>query len=285
MPRTFAIAFLLAVGIFGSSADAGLPYRILSQDGKPDAMRVAVRLDARQSDADLKAIAGEVKARLPAQQQVQSVAFYLSTAALTEAPWAEVKMLGQPVVTVRGLRLNEEASYRAEAGQDRRDRVGVWLTSPPALPGMLTIWRDTSGKVLAEWQLRSGQKTVDALHETKSQRGRRFEIEESAGGYYLLLWNGELELGSKGTAIATAERLVVEPVKVAKETVKPGIPAAAAMKPAAPAVEALALPSVKPRASKLPTKLVDAGEHKKSGTTHPPSALTFSDAITGTLSR
>ncbi|MEQ1671771.1 MAG: hypothetical protein ABL893_12990, partial [Hyphomicrobium sp.] len=173
----FLATFLSFLAVFPASGLAGNPaYKIISQDGAAGALRVSVRLDSRQSEADLKAIANEVRARLPAQKVVRSVAFYLAGMPLSAAAWAEVSEQPVQKVSVAGLRLEEEVAYRAQAASDNRNRVGVWLTSPPALPGRLTIYRDANGKVFAEWQLRSGQTTTDALIETRSNRGRRYDI-------------------------------------------------------------------------------------------------------------
>lgn len=222
MPKTFAAGFLavamsvvfgLALFVWPSAAFAGVPsYKIISQDnlsngGTAGAVRVSVRIDGRQSEAALKTIADEVRARLPAQKVVRSVGFYLSGMPLTAAAWAEVSQSPVQKVTVSGLRLEEEIAYSQEAALDTRNRVGVWLTSPPALPGRLTIYRDAKGKVFAEWQLRSGQTTTDTLNEARGNRGRRFDIAGGDGGYYQMGANGTLELGNGTTVIAVAEPL------------------------------------------------------------------------------
>ena len=86
-----------------------------------------------------------------------------------------------------------------------------------------TIWREADRKVYAEWHLRNGSKNVDELIETRSQRGRRYQIVGADGGYYLGLWNGTLELGDKDNVIAFAERLQYEKARA-------GMPVAASSK-------------------------------------------------------
>ncbi|MGB4865411.1 MAG: hypothetical protein WBP38_05905 [Hyphomicrobium sp.] len=215
------VVLLLALPV--SAVWASPAYRVVSEDGDSAALRVTVRLDARQSEADLQAIADEVRAHLPTTKVVRSVLFYLPATALTEKAWAEVRLSTPPVVTISGVRLDEEAAYRAEVASDTRPRVGVWLTSPPALTGRLTIYRDKTGQPFAEWRLRSGQMTTDALKELRTNQGRRFVIVDSDGGYYQLSSNGTLELGVEGRKIAIAE-----PLKIASPAVAVRSPAKAA---------------------------------------------------------
>ena len=217
-----ATALLVVAGNPVHAADGGPPYRIVSEDRSGDGLTVAVRLAARATDADLIAIAERVKAKKPATPGVNAISFYLDTAKLSDPPWADIRFEPAPKVTVRGLRFDEEQAYRAAAASDPRPLLGVWLTSPPAMPGKLSFWREKGGKFFAEWHLRNGQKSIDELVESRAQRGRRYEIAGANGGYYLALWSGGLELGDKSQVIAVAERLMFDAQKpvTAQEVVK-----------------------------------------------------------------
>jgi hypothetical protein len=204
--RRISVA-LAALALSAAIAQAAPPYRIISEYGAADALRVAVRLDARQPEADLRQIADDVRSRLPQQKRVRNVTFYLPFMNVADAAWAEVKLTPAVAVTVSGLRLEEELAYQREASADTRPQIGVWLTSPPALAGKLTLYRDGRGKTFAEWQLRSGQKTTDEVSEVRTSRGRRYEIAGSNGGYYQIGSGGTLELGTAATVIAVAEPL------------------------------------------------------------------------------
>jgi hypothetical protein len=207
---------LLVVAASPVQAANGLPpYRIVSEDRAGDGLTVAVRLAARATEADLIAIAQRLKANKPATPGVNAISFYLDAAKLIDAPWADVHFEPAARVTVRGLRLDEEQAYRAAAMTDPRPLLGVWLTSPPAMPGKLSIWREKGGKAFAEWHLRNGQKAIDELIETRAPRGRRYEIAGANGGYYLALWGGGLELGDNKHVIALAERLSFDAPKPA----------------------------------------------------------------------
>ena len=256
MRRIAAAVALAAFGLFASAANAAPQYRIISEDGASDALRVAVRLEARQHEADLRLVADEVRSRLPAQKHVRSVVFFLPFMDISGPAWAEVKLVPAAAVTISGLRLEEEVAFRREASADTRALIGVWLTSPPALAGRMTLYRDGRGKTFAEWQLRSGEKTTDEVSEARSNRGRRYEIAASKGGYYQIVSGGMLELGNAGTVIAVAEPLQLLPATKAMpatsasatlELAKPGAPP----KAAGEAAIAAAAPAV------IPTKLPD----------------------------
>ena len=228
-------------------------YRIVSQDAAAaaDGVRVSVRLEARQTASDLKLIADDVRARLPRNTSCEASRFILPTTALTGNAWAEVKTSPAVAVTIYGLRLDEEEAYRADASADTRNRIGVWLTSPPALAGRLTLYRDTKGKTFAEWQLRNGQKTTDDVSESRAKGGRRFDIAGGDGGYYRLDGNGTLELGNARSVIAIAEpfkltapKPVVDGPAVAPPTKTPAatghrrqLPATACRRPRMPALQ------------------------------------------------
>lgn len=298
MSKFWAGCGLAALMLWPSPVIAGAAYKIVSNDGPADAVRVTVRLEARQSEADLRAIADDVRARLPAAKIVRSVAFYLPAMPLAGNAWAEVRQQPSQSVTVSGLRLEEEIAYRSEAAADTRKRIGVWLTSPPALPGRLTIYRAGPSKIFAEWQLRNGQTTTDALIESRGTRGRRYDIAGGDGGYYQLGANGTLELGNRSTVIAVAEPLKVTapaaPVAaVAAPSVQKAIghpPSAAALTPGKPTAEATA---IAPEGALTQKPLIQAPVARRTATakSRNPNAATrraeagVGDTITRALSR
>ena len=95
---------------------------------------------------------------------------------------------------------------------DRRDVIGAWLTSTPATPGRLTIFREGK-RLYAEWRLRSGVTTKDELSETRVAAGRRYDIRSSASEDHFMVTGGELEIRARGGRIAIAERIGPAPVE------------------------------------------------------------------------
>lgn len=241
MTRSLAFVLFLLALVPMAQAGPQPPYRVVSEDGSGDNRRIAVRLDARLPEAELKAIAATFRDKAVSAQTPAVVTFYLPGMALSQSPWAEMRFAPEPRIAINGLRFEEVTAFATEAAADPRDVFGVWLTAPPALPGKLTIWRDKSGKRFADWHLRSGQKTTDELDEIKTSRGRRFEIKGSNGGYYLATWAGALELGEGKTVIAVAERLVI-PKETAPKA-KPA-PVATALPPATDSKRASSPPAV-----------------------------------------
>jgi hypothetical protein len=204
----------IALTVWATAAEAVPAYKIVSEDIQAGSKSISVRIDGRLNEADLASLADTLQRQKAPDKTALLVKYYLPAMPLNDAPWAVVHYAPNRNVTINGLRLDEEEAFRAKAESDPRNLVGVWLTSPPAVPGKLTIWRETNRNMYAEWQLRNGTKTIDQLVETRSQRGRRYNIVGADGGYYLGLWNGSLELGDQDSVIAIAERLKFEKSKV-----------------------------------------------------------------------
>lgn len=237
--RKVLLLALVGMGLSGipaRAAGAASAPVVVSEDARAGGVALSVRLVERLSEADLRALTETtIKAQSPGKA-VLSVAYYLPGENLAMQPWAEARVMPEIKLSIHGLRRDEVEALRASTAADPRPLLGAWLTSPPALPGKISIWRD-KGKVFAEWQVRSGQTTVDEVREWRSNRGRRFEISGADGGYYLILGNGALELGDKTHVVAVAERLNIEKVQQA------------AKNPAAPVVHAppkLAAPAREP---------------------------------------
>lgn len=215
-----AVAVCIVAALPTPATAQAATHKIVSIDRSHDGRTVtSVRLSERVSEPDLKALAAKIRAQAPADKKPATLNFYLPSMELNSAGWADVVFadgVEAPArVTIRGLRLEEVRAYRAAASSDQRALIGVWLTSPPALAGKLTIWRDKDRTIFSEWELRTGTKTIDELTETRSQRGRRYVIDGGDGGYYLALWNGALELGDASNVIAIAERLTLDTPKSA----------------------------------------------------------------------
>jgi hypothetical protein len=236
MIRALMSALIAGLMSLPASANEMLPtYRIVSEDGEKNALRIAVRLEERQIETTLQAIADDVRSACPKV----TVHFFLPSSEISDKAWAEVRLTTpQPSRSPAYGATKRKLFFRAEAASDRRNRVGVWLISPPALTGRLTIYRDTKGASFAEWRLRNRQTTTDALQEVRTPRGRRFVIADSDGGYYQIGANGTLELGVQGRRIAIAEPLKVGAPAIAERTPgKPMLVSDAARNPVSPAAQ------------------------------------------------
>lgn len=209
-----------------------VPHKIVSVDGEPKSRKLSVRIDTRMTEKAIKDLAVGIAAKHKPGEAIATIAFYLPGHELTQAPWANARISGvNAEVSVMGLRAEEETAFRAEAETDTRDVVGVWLTSPPALPGKLTILRAQKGCFIAEWHLRSGQKTTDEVTMARVSRGYRYDVVGGDGAYYLATWSGPLQLGDATRTIALAEKLVIDkkPIAASKalNAIAPAQPVAA----------------------------------------------------------
>lgn len=230
--RTLGLLLCLLCGAPALADEGARRHKIVSEDGAGPERSIAVRIDQRAPEADIKALAFTLRDKAKPGKAPAVVRFYLSGMALSDAPWAVMRFDEGAHLDISGLRHEEVQAFTAEAAADTRDIQGVWLTSAPALPGKLTIWRTSKGERFAEWHLRTGKKTIDELMEVKTPRGRRYEIKGSDGGYYLATWAGPLELGEGKAVIATAERLVIPKDKPAAAAAAPA-PTAKAQDPLA----------------------------------------------------
>lgn len=217
---------------------------------------MAVRVNERLSERVLYDLAGDLAAKHKPGEAIAAISFFLPKSDLAAQPWAIARFENtRPEIAILGLRAEEEALFRSEAQLDARDVVGVWLTSPPALPGKLTILKSKDG-LIAEWHLRNGQKTYDKLNASSSARGVRYTVVGGDGAYYLAAHGGELLLGDATRIIAVAERLPVDPnarlaaSKAQAAGLSPAVPAQAATTADAVSVSAASvIPAAKtPRA-------------------------------------
>lgn len=281
--------------LHASAADGSADYKIVSVDGDAGTRKLSVRIERRLSEPALKDLALLLAAKAKNGERIATVNVYLAKADLTRDPWGSVRIQGASAqVSVLGLRLEEENAFRAEAEADTRDVVGVWLTSPPALAGKLTILRAQKGRFIAEWHLRSGQKTTDEVTMTRLSRGYRYDVVGGEGAYYLATWGGELQLGDATRTIALAEKLDVakRPASSAKiaaggrdhdKAVVSESRSATAVRSAAEAATAAtaavaAAPTVSVRAVQRSRRAAPATARKKSGSS-------VADLMGGSISR
>ncbi len=184
------------------------PYRIAADEATSETSRrrVAVLLIKRVPEAEIGRIADIVRAKEKTPFERTTVSFYLPRMKIGEDAWATATFNPTLKISIIGLRLDEEQAAIAEAANDQRPRVGVWLTAPPAAAGRLTIYRE-GARTLAEWRLRNGDKSVEELVEMRDPKGRRFAAKTGGKDHYLLTWNGDLELRDGQSVIATGEKL------------------------------------------------------------------------------
>ena len=202
------IATVLALTAAAPLSAQTLPqYRVVAEE-KSDASRIVdVRIERRIDEPDINAIANVIVSRDTHDYPRTVINFVLPNARLGEPPWANATVVREVRVRIPGLRLDEERQFLAEAREDRRDILGSWLTSIPATPGRLTIYREGK-RLFAEWRMRNGVRSQDEIGETRVSGGRRFDLKSGpSDDYFLVTATGDLEIRAKGQLIALAERI------------------------------------------------------------------------------
>jgi hypothetical protein len=238
--RAVLILVPIAVALsFGAvAAEPPRPaFAVVSEDGGDDRRGISVRLKTRLTETELRRIADAIVDKRRARAGRTTIRFYLDGMPLDGAAWAQATYATEVKLAIAGLSLEEEQMLLAELRTDQRQIVGAWLTSPPAAPGRLVIFRD-KGRTFAEWRLRSGLKTVDEVAETKVARGRRYEIAGETRGHFLATSEGPLELREGEKLIAVAERVVIDKLLPAAASAGRASPAAAPSVAASPSVAA-----------------------------------------------
>ncbi|MEQ1613074.1 MAG: hypothetical protein ABL904_10015 [Hyphomicrobiaceae bacterium] len=188
--------------------DPAQSFRVVSEDlsATASARYAAVVLPRRIAEPEITRIADLVRAKEKTPHEKTVVNFYLPGMKIGHGAWAVATYQPSLKISIFGLRLDEEQQAIAEASSDRRNIIGVWLMAPPAPPGRLAIFKD-GGKTFAEWRLRNGTISVEELVQTRDPKGYRLTPVAGATDYYLLGWNGDLELRDTQSVIATGERL------------------------------------------------------------------------------
>jgi hypothetical protein len=211
--RALLVAAAIATLAGSSQASDMLPsYKIVAEEKTEASRTVDVRIDRRIEETDVTAIANAIVNREPKPFNRTVVNFVLPLAKPGEPPWASATLVRDLRVKIPGLRLDEERQFIGEARADKREVIGHWLTSTPATPGRITIFRE-SKRLYAEWRMRSGVRTQDEVTETRTSSGRRFDLKQAANDdHFVMTPGGDLEIRSKGQMIALGERIKDGPV-------------------------------------------------------------------------
>lgn len=208
--KPYFLAAIILVVSGPASADTAPVYRIVV-DQKSEAARVVeVRLERRIGNADIGAIVDLIIEHEPRSYPRTTINFLLDTTRPGDGPWASATSVRDTQIRVPGLTADEERNYRADAAADRRPVIGSWLTSTPAAPGRLTVYRD-NGRLMLDWQMRGSLSRMGELIETPTTTGTRFDHRDgSFETHFVMARDGVLEIHSKATLIAVGENIAGE---------------------------------------------------------------------------
>lgn len=181
-------------------------YRTLSDDTFQLRRVVAVELKRRVSERVLETIADVIKRQNNQKFERTIISYYLPQMSRGGTSWATAVFAPELAIAIHGLRVEEQLRFEEAFKKDKRKLVGGWLTAAPASPGKLVIFTKKRRK-FAEWSLRDGRITTKALVETRTWRGRRFDVKGADETYFLVTQAGDLEIRTMSGLVAHAEKM------------------------------------------------------------------------------
>lgn len=187
-------------------AKAESRYRILSDDRFETRRVIAVELAGRITRPELAHVSDAIKVRDRHEYARVIINFYLPSMSLGDGSWATVSYTPQQATVIRGITREEELAFIKQAHADKRKRVGTWLATSSAIKGAVTIFKD-QGKLYVEWTLKTGIKTVEEVTESRTWRGRRFDLKRGSYTYFLINTDNQLEIRDTKGLIATGETM------------------------------------------------------------------------------
>ena len=215
-PSAFAACLALVVGALSyigcggptASTSAGTSdikaYRIIGQDRMGnEKCSFDLRLEERISEADIRAIANEIKTREAEECRRTFIVYYLPGMEVGARAWATGHFNPDLEVEVLGLRMTGASDTPPKV---EGDPVGRWSGDMPA--GTYTIVR-REGKPVGRWDFVDGSHDETNLSESKLPDGRmRFEDERGNpyGECFVIEKDGALGLYAESGRFALMER-------------------------------------------------------------------------------
>jgi hypothetical protein len=200
--------------ITGSTSDMRpASYEVLAESGDAAKRVVAVRLERRVHEAELKRIAAEIRTAEATRAPKAVVMFYLPGMKVGHGIWAHVYFAPEPKTTITGLTMADEERLVSDVRRDNRPLIGAWLTAAPAPVGKLTIYRE-KGRLFAEWGLRDGVRFAEEVTETAlPEGGWRYDRRDGGGAGDLLLLSpsGTLDLIDRD-GVVTGTQVINRPL-------------------------------------------------------------------------
>ncbi len=202
--RVWIAAILVVATSITAQAGVSSSYRVLSDDRYETRRVVAVELLERVLLPQLRQIADRLKVNDTKSYERTVINFYLPSMNLGDGSWATVSYTPDRHTTIHGITREEELALIEKVRTDKRDRIGSWLASSTAIAGEITLFRN-AGKKYVEWSLRNGLKSTKEVSQTRTWRGRRFDIKAGSKTYFLINNKNELEIRDMKGLIATGE--------------------------------------------------------------------------------
>jgi len=167
-----------------------------------------VLLNKKVSEQTLRAIALQLKAQDSRAHERTFIAYYLPGMTVGAGAWATTHFNPDLEVRILGLTAEEEDKLVAQLELANHQIVGRWLDERPFVASRITIFRE-DGRLFIERKSKDGSSLKKEIVEKKSPLGRRFDYVEgpTAGDYWVLGLNGDLQVRDNGGLIATAQKI------------------------------------------------------------------------------
>lgn len=189
------------------AAPAPIPvpvYSLLSEEGVPGVKRsLEVRLEAPASEAELTAIAKQLRASDTADYPATFILYYLPGMEPGAGAWATSHFDPELEVHILGLTAADQARLRADAAPANQETLGTWLDQQSSSKIVLY---EKCGRVFFEQTWKTSARTVEMTRK-HTPAGTRFAERKanSCGEYYIIDKSGRLESFDRDGPNSTAD--------------------------------------------------------------------------------
>jgi hypothetical protein len=184
---------------------SGVEITVIDEDiVAPHRRGLDVRLSRRVTEAELRAIANNLKERESEPYERTFIVYYLPEMEIGAGGWATSHFDPDLEIQILGASVEEDSIRRlSPISQSGRDIVGVWADDRP-FQSSVTIFRE-GGRTFVQPRFADGSGSPIEVRESRTSRGTRFQAPGGgAGDHYLLTPGGDLEIRDNEGLIATA---------------------------------------------------------------------------------
>lgn len=189
-----------AIGAISADVDVD----VLEENNIPGVRRsLDVRLSRRMSEAELRRIAEELKARDPNPYDRTFIVYYLPGMEPGAGGWATSHFDPDLDIRILGSTVEQEQALVATAEPVSADEmIGTWVGDQPYMPARITLYRE-GDKTFILRKYADGSGSPAEVVETQTSTGHRYHEPGSGGDYVLVTPSGMIELRDAEGLIAS----------------------------------------------------------------------------------
>ncbi len=160
------------------------------------AFNITIRIQDKMEDAQLIAIARNVKEISNTVSDTGIIFFFLPEMVNNNGAWASVKFTPEPLVSIIGLSITDDRAIRNSLDYFK-DYIGLWIDNGSSGQKVICIRRDKKYKYVSEFRSPDEPNPNQLFEPLKLERIENkvvFRlIESEAGDYYVFSSNGDLD--------------------------------------------------------------------------------------------